>query len=81
MGGLDALPPKTDISFQIAATGPVKLSVLDLVGREVAVLVNEKKGSGIYEVTFDASGLASGVYLYRLQAGDFVQTRKMILLK
>jgi len=43
--------------------------------------VNEKKGSGIYEVTFDASGLASGVYLYRLQAGDFVQTRKMILLK
>jgi hypothetical protein len=47
----------------------------------VAVLVNEKKAPGGYEVRFDASGLASGVYYYRLAAGSFIQTRKMILVK
>jgi hypothetical protein len=47
----------------------------------VAVLVNEKKAPGSYEATGDAAGLASGVYLYRLTAGNFVQTRKMILVK
>jgi hypothetical protein len=73
--------PTTDIQFQIAASAPVRLSVFDLTGREVAVLVDEKKGPGSYEVTFDASRLASGVYLYRLQSGDFVETRRMILLK
>jgi hypothetical protein len=58
-----------------------KLVVYDLLGREVAVLVNEKKSPGTYEVHFDGSGLASGVYIYRLMAGSFVQSRTMMLLK
>ena len=49
--------------------------------QEVAVLVNEKKEPGTYTVDFSASNLASGMYLYRLQAGEFVQTKKMVLLK
>jgi hypothetical protein len=59
----------------------VKLTVYDLLGHEVAVLVNEQKAPGSYEAKFDAAGLASGVYLYRLQAGNFVQTRKLLLLR
>jgi hypothetical protein len=59
----------------------VKLVVFDLLGREVAVLVNERKAPGSYEATFDANGLASGVYVYRLTAGSFVQSRKMVLVK
>jgi len=55
--------------------------VFDLLGREVAVLVNERKAPGSYEATFDANGLASGVYVYRLTAGSFVQSRKMVLVK
>jgi acyl-CoA thioesterase-1 len=58
----------------------VKLVVCDLLGREVAVLVNEKKEPGSYSVRFDASGLASGVYFYRLIAGGFVQTKRLIVL-
>jgi len=52
-----------------------------MLGREVSVLVNEKKEAGVHEVKFDGSGLASGVYLYRLQAGSYVQTKKLLLLK
>jgi hypothetical protein len=59
----------------------VSLIVYDLLGREVAVLVNEKKALGSYEVTFDGSNLASGVYFYRMTAGDFVQTRKILLIR
>jgi hypothetical protein len=55
--------------------------VYDLLGREVAVLVDEQKSPGTYEVRFDTAGLASGAYLYRLTAGGFVQTRKMILVR
>jgi len=55
--------------------------VYDLLGREVAVLVNEKKGPGSYEVQFDGSGLSSGVYFYRMQGGEFVQTRKSVLVR
>jgi hypothetical protein len=65
----------------VPGASDVKLSVFDLLGREVAVLVNEKKAPGSYEVKFDASGLPSGVYLYRLTAGIFVQSRKMIVVK
>jgi hypothetical protein len=57
------------------------LSVFDILGREVAVLVNEKKAPGSYEVKFDGSNLASGVYLYRLKAGSFVETRRLCLIK
>ena len=52
-----------------------------MLGREVSVLVNEGREAGVHEVKFDGAGLSSGVYLYRLQAGDFVQSRKLILLK
>ena len=61
--------------------GDVKLAVYDILGREVAVLINEKKPAGTYEVSFDATRLASGVYFYRLTAGTFVRTKKMTLIK
>jgi hypothetical protein len=59
----------------------VKLTVYDLLGREVAVLVNERKTPGTYEVRFDGGGLASGVYVCRLTAGAVVQSKTMVLLK
>jgi hypothetical protein len=55
--------------------------VYDVLGREVRVLVNETQGAGRYQVIFDASSLASGVYLYRLTAGSFSQTRKMVMVR
>jgi hypothetical protein len=64
-----------------SGTRHVKLTVYDLLGREVAVLVNESKTPGVYSVTFDAAVLAGGVYLYRLQAGSFMETKTCILLK
>jgi hypothetical protein len=73
--------PNSEIRYQISEFRHVKLAVYDLLGREVAVLVNEKKASGSYEVTVDGSNLASGVYFYRLQAGDFVSTKRMLILR
>jgi hypothetical protein len=59
----------------------VKLQVFDLLGREVAVLVNEQKDPGGYQVRFDASSLPSGVYLYRLTAGNYVDAKKLVLVR
>jgi hypothetical protein len=59
----------------------VTLKVFDILGREVATLVNEVKSPGTYTVQWDASGVASGVYFYRLKAGAFVETRKMCVMK
>jgi hypothetical protein len=73
--------PTTVVSYQLPAVSDVRLVVYDLLGREVAVLVNEKKAPGTYEVRFDAAGLASGTYIYRLEAGSSVQARKMVLVK
>ena len=73
--------PETRIQFTLADPQSATLKVFDLLGREVAVLVNEKKEAGVHEVKFYAGGLASGAYFYRLQAGGFVQTRKLILMK
>jgi hypothetical protein len=73
--------PSTTITYALPKSSDVRLSVCDMLGREVSVLVNERKDAGVHEVKFDASGLASGVYLYRLQAGEFVQTRKLVLLQ
>jgi hypothetical protein len=73
--------PVTVVGYQLPAVSDVRLGVYDLLGREVAVLVNEKEAAGTHEVKFDGSGLASGVYLYRLTAGDFIQTRKLVLLR
>ena len=73
--------PATTIQFSLPTAGPASLKVYDLLGREVATLLNESKSPGSYEVRFDAARLASGVYLYRLTAGDFVRTRKMTVLR
>jgi ligand-binding sensor domain-containing protein len=73
--------PTTVVRYQLPAASEVKLVVCDLLGREVGVLVNEKKGPGTYEVTLDGSGLASGVYFCRLTAGNYVQSRKMIVVR
>jgi hypothetical protein len=59
----------------------VKLTVYDVLGREVAVLVNERKQPGNYEVVFDGSRLSSGVYFYRMEAGSFVSTLKLLLVR
>ncbi len=73
--------PRTGVRFQVSGVSDVKLTVYDLLGREVAVLVNEKKAPGTYEVRFDAAGLASGVYLCRMTTGTFVQVMKMVLVR
>jgi len=57
------------------------LKVYDILGNEVAILVNEEKPAGSYEVEFNAAGLTSGVYLYRLQAENFITTKKFLLMK
>lgn len=71
-------PNVADANF---ASAKVQLIVYDLLGRESAVLVNEEKKPGVYEVEFDANNLSSGIYYYKLTAGGFAQTKKMILLK
>jgi len=73
--------PSTNVRYELPTSSDVRLSVYDLLGREVSVLVNERKEAGVHQVTFDASDLASGVYFYRLQAGDFVQTHKLCLVR
>jgi len=73
--------PATTISYDVPKSGIVALKVYDVLGREVALLVNEQKQPGSYRVKFDGSSLSSGVYFYRLQAGSFVDTKKLVLLK
>ncbi len=74
--------PTTVIAYQIPKSSEVSIKIYDSLGREVAVLVNRKqKSAGTHEVKFDASSLSSGVYFYRIQAGNFVEQKKMILLK
>ena len=73
--------PATTIKYQIPNAGFVTLNVYDVLGNEVATLVNERKEEGRYEITFDASTLSSGVYIYQLRVNEFVDTKKMILMK
>jgi photosystem II stability/assembly factor-like uncharacterized protein len=73
--------PSTSMQYTIGSRQFVSLKVYDLLGREVATLVNEEKPAGEYEVEFDGSNFPSGIYFYQLKAGDFVQTKKMILMK
>ena len=73
--------PSTTITYAVPTASEVKLSVYDMLGREVSVLVNDRKDAGVHEVQFEASGLSSGMYFYRLQSGDLVQSRKLTLLK
>ena len=73
--------PLTKIKFELPFTGFVKLVMFDNMGREVKTLVNDNLAAGSYESSFDGSRFASGVYFYKLQAGDFIETKKMILVK
>jgi hypothetical protein len=73
--------PKTVVSSWLRAASEVRLVVYDVLGRQVAVLVNERRAAGSYQDSFDATGLASGVYIYRLTAGSFVESRTMVILR
>lgn len=73
--------PSTNINYQLPANGFVTLKVYDIIGNEVAVLVNEEKPAGNYNVIFNAVSLPSGIYFYKLQSGNYNQIKKMILLK
>jgi hypothetical protein len=73
--------PSTKIRYAISQTAFTSLKVYSILGQEVAVLISEEKTPGVYEVNFDAANLASGTYLYKLQAGNFIETKKMIVLK
>jgi hypothetical protein len=73
--------PSTLISYQLLFASQVTLKVYNVLGKEIVTLVNEEKPAGTYEVEFNAEGLPSGVYFYKLQAGDFIEAKKMLLLK
>ena len=73
--------PSTVISWQLAVGNFVQLSIYDLSGREVTLLVNRKQSAGSHQIEFDASALASGIYMYRLRTGTHVETKKMLLLR
>jgi hypothetical protein len=73
--------PSTTIRYQLPVASEVKLEVYDVLGKKIATLVNERQSAGSYQVVWNASGLSSGTYFYRLQAGTFTQTKKMILVK
>ena len=80
--------PSTKIEYSIPHSSLVTLKVYDILGREVATLVNAEKQAGVYKVNFDGNGLSSGVYFYRIEAtpvggqsGNFVETKKLVLIK
>lgn len=73
--------PVTTIKYEVPSNGIIALRIFDILGREVATLVNEQKQLGKYDVQWNASNNSSGLYFYRIQAGKFVETKKMILLK
>jgi len=73
--------PSTTIRYELPKSSTVRLSVYDLLGREVSVLVNESRNAGVHETTYDAAGLSSGVYFVRMQAGSFVETKTLLLIR
>jgi hypothetical protein len=73
--------PATNIVFSLPRADYVTLKVYNILGQKVATLVNEKKEAGTYQVQFDGTALASGVYFYRITAGEFVETRKLVLVR
>jgi hypothetical protein len=73
--------PSTTIKYELPRSSMVRLNVYDMLGREVSVLVNERRDAGIHEVKFDGSHLASGVYICRMQVGSFAASQKMTLTK
>ncbi len=73
--------PITTIKYELPKESLVRLNVYDMLGHEVSVLVNERMDAGVHEAKFDAVRLSSGMYVYRLRAGDYVSTKRMILMK
>jgi len=73
--------PSTLIKYSVPENGFVKLSVYNLVGEEVKLLISGQVDAGFYEIEFDATSLPSGIYFYKLQAGNYVETKKMVLLR
>jgi len=73
--------PATTISYSIPKAGNVSLKIFNVLGQEVRSLINEYQNAGIYKVSFDASSLTSGVYFYSLSADNFLQVKKMMLVK
>ncbi len=73
--------PLTTISFGIPESGMTSLRVYNIIGQEIAVLLNEDTPAGIYNIQFDATDMTSGLYLYRLQSKDFISIKKMLLIK
>jgi hypothetical protein len=77
----DPFNPTTTINYYVPEFSFVSIKVFDVLGNEVAILINENKTAGNYRVEFSAAGLPSGIYFYRLQSGSFVETKKMVLMK
>ncbi len=73
--------PSTEISYKLPIQSFVTLKVYDVLGKEILTLINEKKPAGTYKINFDATGLVSGVYFYQLKAGNFIEKKKMVLIK
>ena len=73
--------PSTVIKYQLPKGSLVKITIYDVLGKKVATLINEKKNAGYHQVEFNASGLASGLYLYKIEAGSFTDVKKMMLIK
>ncbi|MBU1113936.1 MAG: T9SS type A sorting domain-containing protein, partial [Bacteroidetes bacterium] len=73
--------PSTTISFALPKTGFVTLKVYNAIGEEVAELVNREMNAGIQSINFDATNFSSGIYFYRISAGNFIETKKMVLMK
>ncbi|MBN1153646.1 T9SS type A sorting domain-containing protein [candidate division KSB1 bacterium] len=73
--------PVTTIQYDIPKNSMVQLKVFDILGREVATLVNRKQAAGSYSINFDASNLANGIYIYKITADNYSSTKKMMLLK
>jgi hypothetical protein len=73
--------PATTIKYAVPIRSNVLIKIYNIVGEEVAKLVNEEKEQGWYSLVFESSGLASGIYIYRMQAGNYISTRKMTLIK
>ena len=73
--------PNTTIIYQVSKLSFITIKVFDVLGNDITTLVNEEKSIGTYQITWDAANIPSGIYFYKLRAGDFVETKKMILLK
>jgi hypothetical protein len=73
--------PSTKIKYSVPQSSLVQIKIFDVLGNEIETLINEEKPAGTYELTWSAANLPSGVYFYQLRAGNFVQTKKMLLLK